>query len=111
MIKLVEILKDIFCEKMASKPPEFTGLPFKVYVSRNENFRHNRPRLKLFSAEYKWSISIDDPIEVIEGEFNKIDSKQWKTIVKWITENRTGLMGVWNGSIHPKDFLDHNKKV
>lgn len=109
----MEILKSLFCEKMASKPSNFTGLPYKVYVSRNDpKNKHNRPRIKLFANNgLEWSVSFDDKIQVVAGDHNKINSKDWKMVVKWITLNKTNLDLVWNGKMNPEDFFGKSKRI
>lgn len=113
MIKLMDILKDLFFEHKASSPSVKTGLPHKVCVLRNDpKNKHNRPRLKLNANDGTWwSITFDDNIQIIEGPVDKIQSKEWKSIVNWITLNKQGLEDVWNGKVEPRVFLRNAIKI
>jgi len=88
---------DLF--EMANVRPEFSGLPFIVWISERGNARHDvrvkvspGPRVREFVA----SVSVRPTVEVVAGE---LDAKDFDLVARWIDLNRDVIVKFWDGDI------------
>lgn len=98
--------------EMANVRPDRSGLPFIVYISEKGNARH-AARVKIATGarptEFVASVSIEPDVEVMAGKMSRPDLTLLR---RWISLNKSTLLGYWNGEIaYTEDALAALKSV
>lgn len=100
--------REIIAERSQSYHFGNTGLPFAIWVCdcwHARGVRH-RPRLKVMSlsqdATITATVSLDDPIEVLEGE---LPLDWFRLLTKHIRLNRKILLELWSSEISIMNFV------
>ena len=89
-----------------------SGLPFNIWVSEKKyaSGKHNRPRLKVLEPDYKASVAIDDPIEILAND-GRLPSGSLPLLVKYIELNRESLMRLWNEEIDAAQYMSMQQSI
>lgn len=109
---LDELSLDEGTYEMANLRERTTGLPFVVFVSQRGKAKHPC-RVKVSkepqTARFLASVSVNNPIEVKDGE---IPAEELEPLKKWILLNQEALLQYWDGGIqYTEDLMEKLKPV
>ena len=68
-----------------------------------------RPRLRVYYPPKQITVTVDDPIEVMEG--GVITGREWPDLVRYLELNRVLLIQLWLGEIDRTTYMNQQQTI
>ncbi len=114
MTSAISFRRKLLNEYPTSLHPRETGLPFKIWITRPDRIpktrarSSTRPRLKVYESAIRATVSVDQPIEILEGS---LPPNHFKSLARYIKLNRMLLTQLWQREIDDFEFVLHQQPL